>query len=145
MCPNQRVLGVGVSIGLSQKSKMSAGTDERGGGRMPVDVVLHGVRGVVTMKCELGDGGTEPASESALCGTVSSVPRKPAPSAAFASSARSSSVACSIALKLGDMGGQEGVLLTTTVSCTDPAGYRSPLGAELFDRGKQPLVLFRAP
>ena len=87
----------GVSIGLSQKSKMSAGTDERGGGRMQVDVALHGVRGVVTMKCELGEGGTEPASESALCGTVSSVPRKPAPSAALASSSRSASVACSIA------------------------------------------------
>ncbi len=80
---------------------MSAGTDERGGGRG----ALNGVMGVVTMNCELGEGGTEPAIESASIafGTASPVPRKPAPSAAFASSARSSSVARSIA-DTGDFG-----------------------------------------
>ena len=80
---------------------MSAGTLERGGGRS----ALAGEIGVVTMNCELGEGGTEPAFESAsvACGTVSPVPRTPAPSAAFASSARSSSVARSMA-ETGEVG-----------------------------------------
>ena len=80
---------------------MSAGTDERGGGRS----ALAGVMGVVTMNCELGEGGTEPALESASMawGTVSPVPRNPAPRAAFASSARSSSVARSMA-ETGEVG-----------------------------------------
>ena len=66
---------------------MSAGTDERGGGRS----ALEGEIGDVTMNCELGEGGTDPAFESASIawGTVRPVPRKPAPRAAFASSARS--------------------------------------------------------
>ena len=80
---------------------MSAGTDERGGGRS----ALEGEIGDVTMNCELGEGGTDPAFESASIawGTVRPVPRKPAPRAAFASSARSSSVARSIA-DTGDRG-----------------------------------------
>ena len=94
--------GSASSTGLSSgRSAMSAGTDERGGGRSP----LVADTGVETMKWLLGEGGTEPAADQASCaGTVSSVPRKPAPRAAFASSASRSSVACSIAESPGERG-----------------------------------------
>ncbi len=92
-------LGSRSSIGLSLgKSLMSIGMEERGSGRRP----LMADTGVETMKWLLGEGGTEPADDHASCGTVSSWPSKPAPSAAFASSASRSSVACSIAERPGE-------------------------------------------